>query len=272
MRPLLGMCVWCLLLAMALPCRAATPILVRADMWMPYNGHPEAPRPGYMVEVIREIFEPQGYAIDYGLISWSRALEECRHGHIHAVIGAGEDRQTDFIFPEEEIGWSGYAWFVRTGFNWTFTGLESLRSVRLGVCDTCTYDDALDAYIADYRHTQAVQPLAGEDMVQKNVAKLLGKRIDVFYEDPLVVGWELLRHNATHLVKLATMAPEERFERIFMGFSKARPESRHLAQLFDEGIRQLRASGRLAEILSQYNLEDWKAQLPPDRRMPPAQE
>lgn len=255
--------IWCMLLAAALPCRAEQALLVRADMWMPYNGEPDDARPGYMVELIREIFEPLGYHIDYALTSWSRALEECKGGRIHAIIGAGEDRKPDFVFPDEAIGWSGYAWFVRRGFAWTFTGLDSLRGVRLGVCDTCTYDEELDAYIASHRGTEAVQPLAGEDMVQKNIAKLLGDRIDVFYEDPLVVRWELLRREATHMVQLAAMAPEDRFERIFMGFSKALPESEHLARLFDEGLRRLRTSGRLAAILAQYNLEDWKPAQPP---------
>ncbi|GAB7079256.1 substrate-binding periplasmic protein [Megalodesulfovibrio paquesii] len=253
---------WVLAVLWGPQAQAAQPITVRADLWMPYNGYVADTLPGYMVEVVREIFEPLDRVVDYELMSWNRALEECRQGRITAIIGAGEDRKEDFLFPEEEIGWSGYAWFVRSGFHWQFSGLESLSRVRLGVCDTCTYDEALDAYILAHRETEAVQPLAGEDMVDKNLAKLIGNRIDVFYEDPVVVRWALIRLGAEDKVALANMAPPEKFERIFMGFSRALPEAQALAQQFDAGIRRLRATGRLAEILAKYNLEDWKSQLP----------
>lgn len=237
-------------------------LTVRGDMWMPYNGAPPAPLPGYMVELAQEIYAPLGVQVEYDLMPWSRAVEECKHGRITAIIGAGEDRRPDFVLPEEEIGWSGYGWYVRTGFPWSFAGVDSLRGVRLGVCDGCTYDAELNAYILAHQGTDAVQPLGGEDMVKGNLTKLLANRIDVFYEDPVVVHWALRRMQAEDKVQLVAMAAQDKFERIYMAFSKALPESAELARQFDDGVRRLRASGRLAEILANYNLTDWKSQLP----------
>lgn len=253
------------MLMTTLPGRAmadAKTLVVRADMWMPYNGEPNATRPGFMIEILREVFEPQGVRVDYDLMPWSRALEECKRGAIDAIVGAGEDRKPNYVFPEEEIGFSGGGWLVRKDFQWEFTGIDSLASVRLGLNDTYTYDAELDAYAKAHRESDRVQMVSGDDAVEKQIKKLLSHRIDVFYEDPAVMLWEVTLQNATDKVRMATLDPVEKFERVFLGLSKEKPESAAHAALFDAGVRALRASGRLAEIMAAYGLEDWKGQLP----------
>ncbi|MGK5093936.1 hypothetical protein WDW89_18225 [Deltaproteobacteria bacterium TL4] len=67
---------------------------VRADFWPPFNGDPKASRPGYMIEVLKAIFEPQGYVVDYQILSWDQALESVRKGE----FDLGRPNQFDF-FP-----------------------------------------------------------------------------------------------------------------------------------------------------------------------------
>ena len=47
------------------PGAAADTISIRGDMWCPVNCDPKAERPGYMIEIAREVFEPKGHKIDY---------------------------------------------------------------------------------------------------------------------------------------------------------------------------------------------------------------
>ncbi len=236
-------------------------VTVRADPWMPYNGDPNAELPGYMVEIMRAIYEPRGYVVDYRLMPWKRALETVKAGEFNAVIGAGEDRRPNFVFPEEEIGVSGSAWFVRKDFEWTYDGLDSLRDVRLATIADYTYTPELDAYVRDNQGTELVQPMKGENAFTRNVQKLLGGRVDVIYADPYVMDWELRQLGNEGALKIASIDKPEEFERIFAGFSKVREDSAELAAIFDEGVRELRASGKLRDIMSRYGLADWKGML-----------
>jgi polar amino acid transport system substrate-binding protein len=43
----------------------------------------------------------------------------------------------------------------------------------------------------------------------------------------------------------------------YMGISPKRPDSRKLTELFDQGMKKLRDTGRLDTILSGYGLKDW---------------
>jgi polar amino acid transport system substrate-binding protein len=71
----------------AVPVFADT-ITVRADTWMPYNGEPNSDRPGYCIEMLKVIFEPMGYKIDYQIEPWTRATANAEAGKIDAIIGA----------------------------------------------------------------------------------------------------------------------------------------------------------------------------------------
>lgn len=40
-------------------------VTLRADQWCPYNCVPGSDRPGYMIEIAREVFGRAGHQIDY---------------------------------------------------------------------------------------------------------------------------------------------------------------------------------------------------------------
>ena len=78
---------------------AAETLSIRADAWPPYNAEPKSIKPGYMINVLLEIFMPQGYALDYQQLSWTESLDAVRKGEFNAVIGATKDDAPDFVFP-----------------------------------------------------------------------------------------------------------------------------------------------------------------------------
>ncbi|WP_157729877.1 transporter substrate-binding domain-containing protein [Bacterioplanes sanyensis] len=93
------------MLMLLLPIVAAAQTLsIRSDTWYPMNGDPQADKPGFMIEIAKAIFEPQGITIDYRLMPWERALSEVRAGRIDCVVGAYVEDAPDFVFPEQPWG------------------------------------------------------------------------------------------------------------------------------------------------------------------------
>ncbi|MBF0379047.1 MAG: hypothetical protein HQK72_16440, partial [Desulfamplus sp.] len=59
-------------------------------------------------------------------------------------------------------------------------------------------------------------------------------------------------------VEIAGTLPTDKTDYIFIAFSPNNPKSKDYATLITEGIKEMRANGKLKEILNSYGLEDWK--------------
>ncbi len=133
---------------------AQTVITIKSDIWNPFNGDPKAEMPGYAVEILKSVFEKQGYKIDYQVTPWTRSLQELESGKTNAVIGAAKEDAPNAVFPSEEIGRNQNSFYVKKGNSWTYSGPESLKSVKLACIAEYTYAPDIDKYIADLPFSQ----------------------------------------------------------------------------------------------------------------------
>lgn len=227
-------------------------IRIRADFWMPYNGAPDAKKPGYVVELARVAFAPQGVAIDYQTMSWDAALKAARTGEIDAVIGANKTEAQDLV-AQTPVGAPTLGLFCRKGFSWHYDAISSLRKVRLGIIQGYSYWDALDAYIAAPK-SGAIIPFAGETPLADALKKLDSEEIDVIAETIPVFVWNV-KTSGRKMADYA-LAYTHEGEPIYLAFSKT-DQGQKYAAIFDDALKKMRKSGELARILASYGLTDW---------------
>lgn len=251
--------VWLLILSGALfvPAVAAETLSIRADLWPPYNDEPKSIKPGYMINVLLEIFLPQGYTLDYQTLSWTESLDAVRKGRVHAVVGAARDDAPDFIFPRESFGVSNTAFFVKGGSAWKYAGPASLEKVRLGVIESYAYNDELDPYLAAHKGTRRIVEAKGDEPLLALIRMLQNDQIDVIAEDTNVMLATLIAGKVPMGSLVGAGACKEK-STLYVAFSPKNPKSRELADKFDAGIKALRDSGKLNAILGLYGLTDWK--------------
>jgi polar amino acid transport system substrate-binding protein len=233
---------------------AAETLRLRADMWMPYNGDPESKNPGYVVELAKAIFEPQGIKVDYQTMPWVEALESARTGKTDGVIGAGPAELEGLKAPAEPIGEPRYVMLVRKDNPWKYEKMASLKGLKLGVIEGYSYWEALDKYIQANK-APAIVVFKGDAPLADGLNQLKAGEIDVMPENMTVFVWT---------VRSIGMSPSDfriaytwQSEPIYLAFSK-NEKGEHYAKLFDEGMRKMRASGELAKLLKHYDLTEWK--------------
>jgi len=234
----------------------ADTITLAADLWCPYNCEPNSAQPGYMVEIVQQIFVPLGHQVRYQTVPWARAIQDTRVGRYTAILGAYRGDAPDFILPEESQGHSDQSFFVKADSTWNYTGQESLAKLSLGVVKDYDYGD-FTAYIEQYRQDASrIQMVAGQDTVLLNLQKLLKGRVDVILEDSNAVYHKLKTLKQTEQVRKAgeIIPPLD----TFVAFSPVNPRAKEYAKILSEGMHQLRKSGELAKILSKYGLQDWR--------------
>lgn len=253
MRILLSLCLVLLLSVSA----GAETLTIRADNWPPFNGNPKDAKAGYMIEVLREIYGLHAHKIDYQLLSWDNSLASVRKGQFNAVVGASQDDAPDFVFPQESFGVSANTFFVLGTSNWAYNGIGSLGKVKLGVIEDYAYSDELDAYIKTSKKSGKVVISRGEEALALLINKLQSGKVDVIVEDASVMMFALMKLGLPPgQIKSAGSARDS--QDLYIAFAPGNPASKEYAQQFDDGIRKLRAAGKLQQILSRYNLTDWK--------------
>lgn len=227
-----------------------------SDPWSPYAGYADKPLQGYIVDVVRAIYEPLGYEIEYVNVPWSRCIRDARDGVFHALAGADIDEVPDFVFPTQPIGTTKPQFFIRHDFPWKFESIESLDNIRLGSIKDYTYSASLDTYIREHQSDKRMTIVTGVDALEQLITLLQAGRIDAFIENAPVVRFMLSKMDIeTNQIKSAGTPGVGVL--LYVPFSPKYQESRELVTIFDRGINQLRSNGQLNEILSTYQVEDW---------------
>ncbi|BBO92811.1 hypothetical protein DSCOOX_59910 [Desulfosarcina ovata subsp. ovata] len=167
----------------------ADEIIIVADEWPPYCGKAGSTYPGYGVEIAKQVFEAAGHKFKYLNIPWTRAIKETRAGKYNAIIGAYKEEAPDFVFPEEEFGVSRYAFYSKRGSLWTYSGIESLQSKKIGLIKGYSYGQELNAYFE--KNAQRVQYVSGDDPLSMNIRKLLAGRFDTLIAGENVMTYKI---------------------------------------------------------------------------------
>lgn len=237
----------------------ADTLVLAADLWCPYNCEPDSNKPGFMVEIAREVFAGQGIKVDYRLMPWRRALQSTREGEFDAVIGATLKDAPDFVFPSLEQGEMRTGLWAMPGATWRYQGVSSLSDVVLGVSAGYSYGSQIDAYIADPRNANYIHVLFGTEPLEQGLRMLRAGRIDVMVEDESVFSYYTEAHPAgVPYINAGIIDNPQADTKVYIAFSPSKPESARLAQTLSEGIAELRASGELSSILQRYGLRDWR--------------
>ena len=227
-----------------------------ADRWPPFNDVPDSEMEGYMMDVARAVFEPQGYKVVYKNMPWNRAIVESRKGRFDAIIGASRVDAPDFVFPEEELGRNKLSFYITKESNWTFKDVSSLEQVYLGVIDGYDYR----AWFKEYErtHPEKIYVRHGKTPLKENLKLLLHGRLDAVVDNEAALRWVAKDMGILDQLKSGGEDTVGGVSYIYHAFSPARPTSGHYARLLSQGIRELRENGRLQAILDRYGIQDWQ--------------
>lgn len=226
------------------------------DLWPPFNGVSGSNSEGYLLDIAREIFEPQGHHVSYVVLPWARAVREVRAGTYNALLGPFISEAPGLIFPEEEVGYTRLSFFTRADSKWRFTGPESLKNIRMGIIQGYGYRPWLQEY--RQRHSENFIVMSGEDAVLRNLQLLIRGRIDAIPTNEYSFRYRAKQAGVLDQIRFAGYDTLGKGQKLYIAFAPNRRGSADYAKLLSTGIRDLRRTGRLAKILKRYEIKDWK--------------
>jgi polar amino acid transport system substrate-binding protein len=235
---------------------SADDIILVGDPWCPYNCSWNDENPGFMVEIARTVLKQNGHTVKYFNVPWARAIYGTREGQYDGIIGTGRTETPDFVFPDIELGLARHTFYVKKGNPWRYDGPDSLKTITLGVIKNYSYGDLFNEYIVPNQdNPKRIQVISGENGLALNIKKLEENKIEAIIEDRAVFQHYLQETNMANNFSEAGIAYTEN---VYIAFSPKLKKAPAYAEMLTKGMKALRKSKRLSEILEKYGLEDWK--------------
>jgi polar amino acid transport system substrate-binding protein len=240
-------------------------LVLADDEWCPYNCEPGSAKPGYVIELAKIIFEKKGYEFDYKMMPWEQAKSDALQGKITGAIGMdkeeGEEaeKQEDpsgkkkYQYPQNEITLNTSCFFVLTNNKWQFDPENIDKSLsalggKVGIAQ---------GYAFDLRDTllekNMLVEVGGTSPLKELMVMLLEGKIKALIDDRNVVTYKAYSMKCARKIQSAGIAEEP--AKLYIGFC---PDCKAEAAIFSQGMDELRASGKLKAVLSNYYLDDWK--------------
>lgn len=222
------------------------------DLWCPVNCEADSLQPGFGVELLKQIYEPLGYTINYVIMPWARAVEEANSGKISGVIGALKEDAPKLIFPREPLVSISDDIYVTSTTSLTFNGIQSLKGQSVGIIDGYSYSPKVMNYLSEaMRIPGAVQAVSGDDAIEQNIRKLLAGRITAVIESAITMDYTLRQLDLTDQIKHIGGVPSGK---IYIAFAANSLQSPTLRRQFDQGMSKIRRNGTLSRIYSTYGV------------------
>lgn len=236
----------------------AAEVSIRADEWFPINGEPSAERAGIMIDLARTILGEAGHTVDYQLMAWDNAIARTREGEFDCVVGALAGEAEGFVYPKEPWVLSAQTLYVRSDKNFSYTSMADLSKLKIAVIDAYSYGEKLDAYIEANRSDPDKLLLVRNETkpLRSAMLRVVVGQADALLETSVVMDATLAASSFKNkLRRLSPVEPDQQ-EALYIACSPARATSKTYVELFDAGLRKMRADGRLNMLLARYGLAD----------------
>lgn len=213
---------------------------------------------GFVTDIVRVIYESKGYKVTFVSLPWARATSYVLHGQLDGMLSASKLEVPQMVFPNLEVAMQNDCFIGRYSDAWQPSDLSSFIGRRTlvfkGWFHETNYINALGK--EKYRKLFISIPLDPR-YPSRAVRMIQRQRVDSFWMDENV--YEYYQKNLpimqkSKLKNLGCIAQQK----LYLAISPAdHGHAKILAQQFDQGMTEIRITGKLATILARYGLHDW---------------
>lgn len=228
-------------------------IIIAGDQWCPYVCSPkdEIGR-GFSVELVEMALKEMSHRSTYVNSGFPRLIRNIEEDVWHVVTGTDKRFSPKLYISKEPVAYTKWSFVTLKGRKWKYTGVESLRNIRLGTVAGYVYSDRVMEHIEKNLETGLVTPIYSFNPQKLNLQKLSYGRIDTFLGEEAVIKYWAKKigiHKNIKFVGVDFEAP------LFCGLNRFNSK---LSSEIDEGIRRLKKTKKIQKLLKKYGITNWK--------------
>jgi len=233
----------------------------RWDEWCPINCNYEVRgKYGLVTDILMAVVADNGHTFQTVFVPEKRKYEALAEDRTNIVTVTPSEaaRLQNLIISEEPIMMLRRGVVKQKGSPRTYHTIEDFESISMGINLWPGWPQFLQDHIDRAKKVGKAVELSGENIYARGVEMVKRKRIDVFYGTLMSLKYYAKVSGFDDAVEIEHSRLQSEIP-FYTAFHGDNPNARAYAEMLSNGIRKLRKSGRLTEILEPYGLEDWKA-------------
>lgn len=245
MAALAGMLGW-LALAAGLHAQPASITIAAEDDWPPYTfGKPgTSEAEGFTPELVREVFKLKGVEVKYVVVPYSRCMNMVKTGKAMACFNTNknEENTPEYHWHATPIFDEGVSFFALSEVPGNNLTVKDLEGSTVGVTQGYAYSPA-------FMRNEKIQKIAvnSDDQLLK---MLIGNRVKFALINTLP-GLLRIKNNPAYAGRIKEVGVLH-VHGFFLNFSKADPNGKAMADLFESGLVELKKSGRYDKMYGDF--------------------
>ena len=218
--------------------------VVHTSNWPPYAAS-ELPGQGLAVELVTTALQRAGYTVKLSEDSLDRILEGSKLGvyDVFATPWYSDDRNRYLDYSDPYLE-STIRFIKRKETDFKYTGLASLKKMRVGVVQGYAYDP-------DFDQAHDFNKPSERNLIQ-NLLKLTQKRIQLTLDDELVLRYEINRFMPKTMKNLEFVQRPLAVRSVHIGVSRENPEHAMIVADFNKAMKAMINDGSYSEIMQKH--------------------
>ncbi len=213
---------------------------------------------GVVVDIFKAVAEMNGMTYLDVLVPSKRKFTalDSDFSNVTTVWSTNQKALASVVPADEAIVAVRWGTATRKNFDFVFRRLDDLKRVKLLVAAGTDFSQEFEDYIQAGTKSGDVILLHGSDIGKRALTLLSRGRGDVYLTGIIPLEFRIKKFGLSEELEV-THAPYFPTAYVYPSFSKNNPMAQEYADMMTAGIRELRKSGRLANILAAYGLTDW---------------
>ncbi|WP_297796759.1 ABC transporter substrate-binding protein [uncultured Marinobacter sp.] len=211
--------------------------------WPPYMEN-TPPHYGTISHIVTLAFAKHDTPVTYGFFPWSRARMLAEKGVWDGSVAwtCRPEMLKHFHFSDPIVA-HNYVLFHRTSMDFDWNDVKDLESYRIGLTQDYNYGKKFEEAVA--AGTISAEITTSD---QTNFRKLAAGRIDLFPMEPAVGMGMIKTLNLSDKITFHTTPLQSDY--LYLILSRRVPDSERYLKEFNEGLDELRQSGRLVDLIT----------------------
>jgi len=209
-------------------------------------------QPGYVVELVRKIFENSQYQLNIKIYPWSRAIKNVSSGKSDALLSPAKSEAPNLLYPQLAVGYQQMCFFTKYESYWHYDGVNSLKGMQIGIAIDTSIEE-LNGYVKNNPWQFQFQPYH-ERYLAQSIAKLKKNRMDAFLFTKNSTLFALHKLQEQSEIKAAGCVSKAPIYMAFSPIDQKRNKIEAIMTVFDKNLTKLKKSQYIKKLMSSYHL------------------
>ncbi|WP_250656950.1 substrate-binding periplasmic protein [Alkalimarinus coralli] len=156
-----------------------TLLKISAIDWCPQICAQDSENPGYLVEILQNLFKDSPYIFDIKIYPWSRAISLVRFGSAQALLSPSKEEAPDLYYHQVPLSYQVHCFFKSADDSWVYKSDDSLLSKKIIIYQDHSYGNILKEYLSAERNGMFLLPY-NDGYIEQAINLVRAKRADTF--------------------------------------------------------------------------------------------